>query len=167
MTSLEEVKKNNDLMKEILDLLPKFSFFYRLTEDEKQILITDTYMKIYQKIQDKYIPDNPKAREGYIVLVIKNQIYRAFERRKTVQGKGHLSRIDYDVNDLDWLLIYNDNNESEIKEILNQLTPRDRSIIRFLARGWFHKDLAYALNMTRNNMSIYISYLREHIQRQL
>ena len=142
------LQQQNELYQSIVHHSTKFSFMYKLDKDEYQNVLSDTYMKVYDKIESGHVPIDKYL--GYMTLVLKNKIYRVFEVRNTFKGRGQRDFIlDYtvfeqpsiDINRFDYLLI---------KDRINQLPPIDRALLRFrYKRGWFIREIAEMIDIDR------------------
>ena len=126
----------------------KFSFYYKLDRDERQTLLTDTTLKILSKMEDGKVPTIYKDYLGYMMIAIKNGIYRLLNIRETIRNK----KLNNSTEDHTYVHPTTTTEELDISDVLikkavKKLDPIDRAIIRWKLRGWLYTDIANALQV--------------------
>lgn len=107
--------------------------------------------------------------KGFMFITIRNEIYKQLYVKKNVIKPIIDSNIkkDESLTFDDYISNYNKNemyiNEKEYKEQLYKfLTPKEKAMIRWRARGWTFKEIAIAFNLKENTtMNRYYSLLKK------
>jgi len=157
-------QSNNQLYKEILDLTPRFSFWYKLDRGDQTTVLTKIFLLIQPRIQSGHIPSEPKEREGYMMITIKNEIYKMLNHNRTKKRmfeKHLVDESEYDI--ISEPLI----GESDSRIIINQLKPISRAIYRWHLRGWTHKDISKAIGITESGVFHRMQVIKKQLNQMI
>jgi DNA-directed RNA polymerase specialized sigma24 family protein len=152
---------SNQLYNEILALTPKFSFWYKLDRDDQTTVLTKVFMIIQPRIESGHIPNEPKDRKGYLVITIKNEIYKMMNHNNTKRRVYEKQLVDDSEFDMESPPLYD--TYTELKTIIKELTPFNRAVFRWNKRGWSQSYIGYATNRSEAAVNQRIQNIRKQL----
>lgn len=157
---------SNKIYNEIQELATnKFSFYYKLDSDERQTLISDTTLKIIAKMEQGKIPTEYKDYLGYMMISIKNGIYRVLNHRETIGYKTfNNSTEDHSYNHPVTNIAEIDYTDVILNRAIKKLDPADRAVIRWKLRGWLYTDIANAFQVPPRIIQYNYERITERLQ---
>ena len=153
----EEYKKPNQpinvdstkIYNEIKELATtKFSFYYKLDQDERQTLLSEVTLSIYNKMVEGKISTEYKDYLGYMMISIKNYIYRLLNRRETLRTRlTNQSTEDITYVHPSFTMDEIGYTDIILNRAIKKLDPADRAVVRWKLRGWLYTDIANAFQV--------------------
>jgi RNA polymerase sigma-70 factor (ECF subfamily) len=136
------------------------------SEDAKEC-VNDAYLNLWNSIP----PQRPQILSSYLAKLVRNISFNMYKKnRAQKRGGGQLPLILEEIQELSGEATpENELEKSEITEILNdfleELAPEKR--IMFVRRYWYAdsvKDIAKAMSLTENNVSVTLNRLRSRLR---
>jgi hypothetical protein len=153
--------KHNRLHKELQSKAKKLSWYYKLSDHEKQEAINNAMLKLLEKEKEGILNlDNQEEYMGYLFITLKNAIGRFFQSRKTIASKA----IQYSREVAESDAVSND----EINQLdLSKLSQINRAIFRWYMRGWTILYLSKAIGIPESTIGYKLKRIKIGLKKQI
>lgn len=143
--------------------------FQKLSHHERQSAKNDTLIKFTKKIESGVVKDgeNYDKYKNYLFITLKNTINKKFEDDETYNGKGRKNLYSIESEDfLEPIRLYQ--MQSNYKEVLASLNPKERAYIRFkINYGWPNNFLAVATDTPPSSMDKIIKRVLQKMKKKI
>lgn len=142
--------KEKELLDYITNLIVKVTKFNQIkNNDDKQTIINDVFLKIWDKLQSGELEDNFENIKGYIFISAKNATIR-FLQDNTKYNNRYSSN---ELNDDDFI-IFDESYDNTIKDILYEVKDeRLRDMIKLRLEGYKLDEIGEKYNLNKSQVS--------------
>jgi RNA polymerase sigma factor (sigma-70 family) len=158
------LKRDDLIIKQITDLICMVKGSAKLDHHAIQTAINDTFIRFNQNVKEGKV-DEVKGYDhykGWLFIVAKNYVLQIFEKAKC-QKIAKNSSLEDNLGVLDYSQLPTIN-LNQIRQVVNQLSPKERAIIRWRIRGWSLKYIGKAFGVCSQTSKKWLTKIEKQIK---